>query len=61
MVRIDDYSLRVESVRENRIEAVRIRDHSKERREREAAQAAEGGEGSSGESSSGEGSSGEAA
>src|SRR3954470_3597791 len=30
MVRIDDYSLRVESVRENRIEAVRIRDHSKE-------------------------------
>src|SRR4051794_13772447 len=54
MVRIDDYSLRVESVRENRIEAVRIRDHSKERREREAAQAAEGGEGSSGEGSSGE-------
>jgi CBS domain containing-hemolysin-like protein len=31
MVRIDDYSLRVESVRENRIEAVRIRDHSGER------------------------------
>jgi CBS domain containing-hemolysin-like protein len=30
MVRVDDYSLRVESVRENRIEAVRIRDHSKE-------------------------------
>src|SRR3954447_12234375 len=30
MVRIGDYSLRVESVRENRIEAVRIRDHSKE-------------------------------
>src|SRR3954449_11353406 len=28
MVRVDDYSLRVESVRENRIEAVRIRDHS---------------------------------
>ena len=31
MVRVDDYSLRVESVRENRIEAVRIRDHSGER------------------------------
>jgi CBS domain containing-hemolysin-like protein len=30
MVRVDDYSLRVESVRENRIEAVRIRDHSHE-------------------------------
>jgi CBS domain containing-hemolysin-like protein len=42
MVRVDDYSLRVESVRENRIEAVRIRDHGKERREREASQAAEG-------------------
>jgi CBS domain containing-hemolysin-like protein len=27
MVRVDKYSLRVESVRENRIEAVRIRDH----------------------------------
>jgi CBS domain containing-hemolysin-like protein len=27
MVRVDGYSLRVESVRENRIEAVRIRDH----------------------------------
>ena len=49
MVRANDYSLRVESVRENRIEAVRIRDHSKERLEREASQAAEGGEGSSGE------------
>jgi CBS domain containing-hemolysin-like protein len=46
MVRIDDYSLRVESVRENRIEAVRIRDHSPERREQEAARAAEDGEGS---------------
>jgi CBS domain containing-hemolysin-like protein len=57
MVRIDDYSLRVESVRENRIEAVRIRDHSKERLEREASQAAEGGQGGSG----GEGSSDEAA
>ena len=33
MVRIDDYSLRVESVRENRIEAVRIRDHSHENAE----------------------------
>jgi CBS domain containing-hemolysin-like protein len=31
MVRVGDYSLRVESVRENRIEAVRIRDHSGER------------------------------
>jgi CBS domain containing-hemolysin-like protein len=30
MVRVDGYSLRVESVRENRIEAVRIRDHSAE-------------------------------
>jgi CBS domain containing-hemolysin-like protein len=30
MVRVDDYSLRVESVRENRIEAVRIRDHGEE-------------------------------
>jgi CBS domain containing-hemolysin-like protein len=30
MVRVGDYSLRVESVRENRIEAVRIRDHSGE-------------------------------
>jgi hypothetical protein len=27
MVRANGYSLRVESVRENRIEAVRIRDH----------------------------------
>src|SRR4051794_13067102 len=30
MVRVDGYSLRVESVRENRIEAVRIRDHGPE-------------------------------
>jgi CBS domain containing-hemolysin-like protein len=30
MVRVDGYSLRVESVRENRIEAVRIRDHGRE-------------------------------
>jgi CBS domain containing-hemolysin-like protein len=36
MVRVNGYSLRVESVRENRIEAVRIRDHSGEG-EREAA------------------------
>jgi CBS domain containing-hemolysin-like protein len=33
MVRANGYSLRVESVRENRIEAVRIRDHEPERRE----------------------------
>jgi CBS domain containing-hemolysin-like protein len=32
MIRADGYSLRVESVRENRIEAVRIRDHEPERR-----------------------------
>jgi CBS domain containing-hemolysin-like protein len=46
MVRVDDYSLRVESVRENRIEAVRIRDHSGERKaQRDASEdgAAEGG------------------
>jgi CBS domain containing-hemolysin-like protein len=30
MVRVNGYSLRVESVRENRIEAVRIRDHGTE-------------------------------
>ena len=30
MVRANGYSLRVESVRENRIDAVRIRDHSTE-------------------------------
>jgi CBS domain containing-hemolysin-like protein len=41
MVRLDDYSLRVESVRENRIEAVRIRDHSKERRDEREAQTRE--------------------
>jgi CBS domain containing-hemolysin-like protein len=46
MVRIGDYSLRVESVRENRIEAVRIRDHSKERRDQEASEPAEGPENS---------------
>src|SRR3954447_21251446 len=53
MVQIGDYSLRVESVRENRIEAVRIRDHGKERREQEASAEASppagGDEGSSGE------------
>ena len=32
MVRSNDYSLRVESVRENRVEAVRIRDHEPSRR-----------------------------
>jgi CBS domain containing-hemolysin-like protein len=32
MVRVNGYSLRVESVRENRIEAVRIRDHGPEER-----------------------------
>jgi CBS domain containing-hemolysin-like protein len=32
MVRVDGYSLRVEAVRENRIEAVRIRDHDREAR-----------------------------
>jgi Mg2+/Co2+ transporter CorC len=31
MVRVNGYSLRVESVRENRVEAVRIRDHHSER------------------------------
>jgi CBS domain containing-hemolysin-like protein len=49
MVRVDDYSLRVESVRENRIEAVRIRDHSKERRDQQASEAAEGSEDAGGE------------
>jgi CBS domain containing-hemolysin-like protein len=32
MVRSNGYSLRVENVRENRIEAVRIRDHEPEKR-----------------------------
>jgi hypothetical protein len=32
MVRVNGYSLRVESVRENRIEAVRIRDNEPGRR-----------------------------
>ena len=34
MVRANGYSLRVESVRENRIEAVRIRDHEPDRAQR---------------------------
>ena len=38
MVRANGYSLRVESVRENRIEAVRIRDHEPDRRGREEPQ-----------------------
>jgi len=37
MVHATGYSLRVESVRENRIEAVRIRDHEPERRRRKKA------------------------
>jgi CBS domain containing-hemolysin-like protein len=49
MVRVDDYSLRVESVRENRIEAVRIRDHSGERKAQRDAEDA-GGAGSAGDS-----------
>jgi CBS domain containing-hemolysin-like protein len=44
MVRVNGYSLRVESVRENRIEAVRIRDHTQEERARAEAEAAERGE-----------------
>jgi CBS domain containing-hemolysin-like protein len=47
MVRANGYSLRVESVRENRIEAVRIRDHEPDRRERETAP---GGNGNGGRS-----------
>jgi Transporter associated domain len=35
MVRANDYSLRVESVRQNRVEAVRIRDHEPGRRMKE--------------------------
>src|SRR3954451_17590215 len=51
MVRVDDYSLRVESVRENRIEAVRIRDHSGERKaRRDAEDGAPGGDGGGGAS-----------
>jgi CBS domain containing-hemolysin-like protein len=37
MVHVNGYSLRVESVRENRIEAVRIRDHGEREREQPAA------------------------
>ena len=33
MVNVNGYSIRVESVRENRVEAVRIRDHDDGRRE----------------------------
>jgi hypothetical protein len=33
MVHVNGYSLRVESVRQNRIEAVRIRDHQGEERQ----------------------------
>jgi CBS domain containing-hemolysin-like protein len=33
MVNVNGYSIRVESVRENRVEAVRIRDHEQERRD----------------------------
>jgi CBS domain containing-hemolysin-like protein len=36
MVSAGDYSVRVESVRQNRVEAVRIRDHAPDRRAREA-------------------------
>jgi magnesium and cobalt exporter, CNNM family len=38
MVRVNGYSIRVESVRENRIEAVRIRDHEAGKRSRRNAQ-----------------------
>jgi CBS domain containing-hemolysin-like protein len=38
MIRANGYSLRVESVRGNRIEAVRIRDHEPERRQSEESQ-----------------------
>jgi hypothetical protein len=41
MVRSNGYSLRVESVRENRIEAVRIRDHEPERRGKSGAERSE--------------------
>jgi CBS domain containing-hemolysin-like protein len=36
MVNVNGYSLRVESVRENRVEAVRIRDHGEPRRSPES-------------------------
>jgi CBS domain containing-hemolysin-like protein len=38
MVHANDYSLRVESVRQNRVEAVRIRDHAPDRPTREASE-----------------------
>src|SRR5689334_10293755 len=41
MVHADGYSLRVESVRENRIEAVRIRDHEPGRRGKQSSEPAE--------------------
>lgn len=43
MVRANGYSLRVESVRENRIEAVRIRDHEPESRATDSLREANGG------------------
>jgi CBS domain containing-hemolysin-like protein len=36
MIRVNGYSIRVESVRENRVEAVRIRDHEPDRDRRES-------------------------
>src|SRR3954463_4308720 len=54
MVRVDDYSLRVEAVRENRVEAVRIRDHSGERKARRDADAAANGEGGDADAAEGE-------
>ena len=42
MVRADGYSLRVESVRQNRIEAVRIRDHELPQPAGDAREATEG-------------------
>ncbi len=61
MVRANDYSLRVESVRQNRVEAVRIRDHEPARRARQHAangrtQLEAGGEPSAGGDGPGEGS-----
>jgi CBS domain containing-hemolysin-like protein len=46
MVRSNDYSLRVESVRENRIEAVRIRDHKPDERRSSSSGGNGGGSGS---------------
>jgi CBS domain containing-hemolysin-like protein len=61
MVRANDYSLRVESVRQNRVEAVRIRDHEPARGARQHAangrtQLEAGGEPSAGGDGPGEGS-----